>query len=59
MGNLHTMVLLDIIQCVKEAVIGGTLIVACVYLPIIVYKFIKKRKDKRWEEEYKKFMDKE
>jgi len=51
------MVLLDLIQCIKEAIIGGTFIVACVFLPIIVYQIIKKRKDKRWEEEYRKFMD--
>ncbi len=51
------MVLLDIIQCTKDAIFMGLLIASPIIIIVSVSYLIKRRKDKKWEEEYKKFMD--
>lgn len=51
------MVLLDIIQCTKDAIFMGLFIASPIIIIVSVSYLIKRRKDKKWEEEYKKFMD--
>jgi len=51
------MVLLDIIQCTKDAIFMGLLIASPIIIIVSVSYLIKRRKDKKWEEEYKKFME--